>query len=128
MITLMSTESPKMASGARRRPIPDELGQALVQALAPLRPLALSLHDSVGDTLWLSAGSIGPDEYNLVVSALDVFALEPSRAPILRKREAGRRVLFIAARDPSSNCIGVVCAFVERSVADDARIIAPTLQ
>ena len=124
----MSTKSAKTASGVPRRPIPDDLGQAFLEALVPLRPQALSFHDSVGDTLWLSAGSIGPDEYNLVVSALDVFALEPYRAHIHRKLDDGRRVLFMAVRDPLSNCTGVVCVFVERSVADDARILTPTLQ
>ncbi len=118
----------KMAAGTPRRPIPDDLGQALLEMLTAFRPQSLSLHDSVGDTLWLNAGSIGPDEYALVVSALDVFALEPYRAHIHRKLDDGRRVLFVAARDPLSNCIGVVCAFVERSVADDARILTPALQ
>jgi len=124
----MSTKSEKTAAGTPRRPVPDDLGQALLEVLGAFRPQALSLHDSVGDTLWLSAGSIGPDEYSLVVSALDVFALEPYRVHIHRKLEDGRRVLFVAVRDPMSNCIGLVCAFVERSVADDARILTPTLQ
>ena len=84
-------KSEKTASGVPRRPIPDDLGQAFLEALVPLRPLSLSFHDSVGDTLWLSAGSIGPDEYNLVVSALDVFALEPYRAHIHRKLDDGRK-------------------------------------
>ncbi len=117
-----------MATGARRRAIPDELGQALAQALAALRPQAVSLHDSTGDTLWLSAGSIGPDEHNFVLAALDVFALEPRRNCLHRKVEDGRRALFLAARDPLGTCTGAVCAFVERGVDDDTRVVTPPLQ
>ncbi len=124
----MSTQAEKMGSGTRRRPIPEDLGRALLEVLGAWRPEALSLHDSVGDTLWLSAGSIGPDEHALVLSALDVFALEPYREHIHRKLEDGRRALFLAARDPLGNCIGVVCAFVERSAVDDARVVTPAIQ
>ncbi|HEV7432569.1 MAG TPA: EAL domain-containing protein [Steroidobacteraceae bacterium] len=120
--------SEKMGSGTQRRPIPDELGQALQEALGTWRPQTVSLHDAAGDTLWLSAGSIGPDEHALVLSALDVFALEPYREHIHRKLEDGRRALCLAARDPLANCIGVVFAFVERSAVDDARVVTPALQ
>jgi hypothetical protein len=128
MIAAMSTLPEKVASGSPRRPIPDDLGQALLAALGTWRPQALSLHDTVGDTLWLSAGSIGPDEHTYVLSALDVFALEPYRAHIHRKFEDGRRALFLAARDPTGNCIGLVCAFVERSAIDDAAVVTPAVQ
>jgi len=117
-----------MGSGSRRRPIPDDLGRALLEVFRTWRPQALSLHDSAGDTLWLSAGSTGPDEHTLVLSALDVFALEPYREHIHRKLEDGRRALFVAARDPLANCIGVVCAFVERSASDETRVVTPALQ
>ncbi len=121
----MSKMSEKMGSGNPRRPIPDELGQALLEALGAWRPQAISLHDSAGETLWLSAGTVGPDELALVLSALDVFALEPYREQIHRKLEDGRRALFVAARDPLANCIGVLCAFVERSAIDDERVVTP---
>ena len=120
--------SENMGSGSRGRPIPDDLGRALLEVFGAWRPQALSLHDSAGDTLWLSAGSTGPDEHTLVLSALDVFALEPYREHIHRKLEDGRRALFVAARDPLANCIGVVCAFVERSATDDTRVVTPALQ
>jgi hypothetical protein len=124
----MSMESPKMATGARRRPIPDELGQALLQALAPLRPQAVSLHDASGETLWLSAGSIGPDEHNLVLASLDVFGFETRRESMHRKLEDGRRAVFLAARDPHGICSGAACAFVERKIDDDTRIVTPSVQ
>jgi EAL domain-containing protein (putative c-di-GMP-specific phosphodiesterase class I) len=124
----MSTKSEKMASGAQRRPIPDELGRALIEALRAWRPQAVSLHNSGGETLWLSAGTVGPDELSYVVTALDVFALEPYRDHIHRKLEDGRRALFVAARDPVGNCIGAVFGFVERSAVADERVLTPALQ
>ena len=87
----MSKMSEKMGSGTQRRPIPDDLGQALLEVLDAWRPQVISLHDSVGETLWLSAGTLGPDEHSFVLSALDVFALEPYREHIHRKLEDGRR-------------------------------------
>ena len=113
----------KAATGVRRRPIPDELGQGLLQALAAWRPQAVSLHDSTGDALWLSSGSIGPDEHNFVLAALDVFALEPKRECMHRKLEDGRRALFLAVRDPMGACIGAGCAFIERGVIDDTHVV-----
>ena len=67
----MSTLPEKAATGVRRRPIPDELGQGLLQALAAWRPQAVSLHDTTGEALWLSSGSIGPDEHSFVLAALE---------------------------------------------------------
>ena len=124
----MSTLPEKAATGVRRQPIPDELGEALLQALAAWRPQVVSLHDSAGDTLWLSAGSIGPDEHNFVLAALDVFALEPGRHCLHRKLEDGRRALFLAARGPMGACIGVGCAFIERGVVDDTRVVTAPIQ
>ena len=120
--------SEKMASGTRRRPIPDELGRALLLALGPWRALAFSLHDSAGDTLWLSSGSIGPDEHNFVLAALDVFALEPQRNCIHRKLDDGRRALFLAARDPLGGCAGIGFAFIEGGAVDDSRVVTPAVR
>ena len=123
----MSTLPEKAATGIRRRPIPDELGQGLLQALAAWRPQAVSLHDTTGEALWLSSGSIGPDEHSFVLAALDVFALEPKRECMHRKLEDGRRALFLAARDPMGACIGVSCAFIERGVIDDKSVVTPQI-
>ena len=128
IIATMSPMSEKLAPGTQRRPIPEELGRALLIALGAWRPQALSLHDSAGDTLWLSAGSIGPDEHNFVLSALDVFALEPQRACIQRKLEDGRRALFLAARDPLGGCSGLGFALIEGGVLDEARVVTPALR
>ncbi|MGB8694303.1 MAG: EAL domain-containing protein [Steroidobacteraceae bacterium] len=92
------------------------------------RTPALSLHDSSGETLWLSEGSFGPDEHSVVLAALDVFALEPQRVCIHRKLEDGRRGLFLAARDPLGGCSGLVFAVIEGAVVDERRLVTPPLR
>ena len=124
----MSPLSDKAASGTRRRPVPDDLGKALLLALGPWRAQSFSLHDAEGDTLWLSAGTIGPDEHGFVLAALDVFALEPNRACIHRKLGDGRRALFLAARDPLGGCSGVGFAFIEGGPVDDTRVVTPAVR
>jgi EAL domain len=124
----MSHLAEKMATGARRRPIPDDLGRALLSSLSAWRPRILSLHDSAGDLLWLSGGSIGPDEQSFALAALDVFALEPQRYCIHRKLEDGRRALFLAARDPLGSCCGVGFAIIEGGVLDDSRVVSPGMR
>jgi len=124
----MSLLSEKTASGARRRPVPDDLGRALLLALGPWRAQSFSLHDSGGDTLWLSAGSIGPDEHGYVLAALDVFTLEPNRSCIHRKLDDGRRALFLAARDPLGGCTGIGFAFIEGGPVDDTRVVTPAVR
>ncbi len=108
--------------------MPDDLGRALLLALGPWRAQAFSLHDSAGDTLWLSAGTIGPDEHCFVLSALDVFALEPHRNCIHRKLDDGRRALFLAARDPLGGCSGIGFALIEGGTVDDSRVITPAVR
>jgi EAL domain-containing protein (putative c-di-GMP-specific phosphodiesterase class I) len=124
----MSLLSEKTATGTRRRPVPDDLGRALLLALGPWRAQAFSLHDSAGETLWLSAGSIGPDEHGYVLAALDVFALEPNRGCIHRKLEDGRRALFLAARDPLGGCSGIGFAFIDGGAIDDTRVVTPAVR
>ncbi len=128
MIGSMSLLSEKTASGPRRRPVPDDLGKALLLALGPWRAQSFSLHDSAGETLWLSAGSIGPDEHGYVLAALDVFTLEPNRGCIHRKLDDGRRALFLAARDPLGGCSGVGFAFIEGGPVDDTRVVTPAVR
>src|SRR5258708_27916586 len=79
------------------RPTIDATGEALLQALAPWRPQAFSLHDSTGEVLWLSAGAIGPDEHSLALAALDVFALELQRSCIHPNLQDHRPASFLSA-------------------------------
>lgn len=124
----MSQLSEKTDSLPPRRNVTEDLGRRFLQALNAWRMPALSLHDSAGETLWLSEGSIGPDEHHVVLAALDVFALEPQRACIHRKLEDGRRGLFLAARDPLGGCSGLVFAIIEGGVVNEQHLITPPLR
>jgi len=124
----MSQLSEKTDSMPPRRNVTEELGRGFLQALNAWRMPALSLHDSGGETLWLSEGSIGPDEHTVVLAALDVFALEPQRACIHRKLDDGRRGLFLAARDPLGGCSGLVFAIIEGGVVNEQKLITPPLR
>jgi len=127
MIGTMSKLSVIPVSGTSP-PAFDELGTTLLRALGSLRPQAFSLHDSAGETLWLSAGSIGPDEHALVLDALDVFALELQRNCIRRKLDDGRRALFLAARNPLGGCSGLGFALVDGGSVDESRVITPPIR
>jgi hypothetical protein len=128
MMVTMSQLSESSVVSARRRTIPEELGRQLLVQLAVCRPQWLSLHDADGETLWLSGGSIGPDEHACVLQAFDVFTLEPRRMSIQRKLEDGRRALFLAARDPLGGCSGVVFAPIELAQVEEQRLLAPAVK
>jgi hypothetical protein len=120
--------SDKSVPSAQRRQVPEDLGRQFLEAFSPWRSQILSLHDSLGETLWLSEGSIGPDEHDVVLAALDVFALEPRRTSIYRKLEDGRRALFLVARDPLGGCSGIVFGIIEGGDVDERRVITPAIR
>jgi len=113
---------------AQRRPVPEELGRALLAHMAPWRPLSLSLHDAEGEALWLSGGSIGPDEHGYVASAIEVFTLEPRRHCLHRKLEDGRRALFLAARDPLGGCSGLAFVPIEGGQIDEQKVVTAAVR
>jgi EAL domain-containing protein (putative c-di-GMP-specific phosphodiesterase class I) len=60
----------------------DAVCQKVRAALEPARAHAVSLHDENGDVLWLSESSMGPDEHNAVLEAIEAFS-NPKAPPIL---------------------------------------------
>ncbi|HLZ99754.1 MAG TPA: EAL domain-containing protein [Steroidobacteraceae bacterium] len=48
--------------------------QKVREAVEPARIHAVSLHDHKGEILWLTEGSMGPDEHNAVREAFDAFS------------------------------------------------------
>jgi EAL domain-containing protein (putative c-di-GMP-specific phosphodiesterase class I) len=60
----------------------DAVCQKVRAAVEPARAHAVSLHDENGDVLWLSESSMGPDEHNAVLEAMETFS-NPKAAPIL---------------------------------------------
>src|SRR5580700_5736809 len=71
---LMATDSPLVDF--------DAVCQKVRAAVEPARTHAVSLHDELGDVLWLSESSMGPDEHNAVREATEAFA-NPSTAAVL---------------------------------------------
>ncbi len=113
---------------AQRRPVPEDLGRALLSHMAPWRPLSVSLHDAEGEALWLSGGSIGPDEHGYVASALEVFTLEPRRQCLHRKLEDGGRALFLPARDPLGGCSGLAFVPIEGGQVDEQKVVTTAVR
>jgi EAL domain-containing protein (putative c-di-GMP-specific phosphodiesterase class I) len=60
----------------------DAVCQKVRAAVEPARAHAVSLHDESGDVLWLSESSMGPDEHNAVLEAIEAFS-NPKAPPIL---------------------------------------------
>src|ERR1700677_953397 len=60
----------------------DAVCQKVRAAVEPARAHAVSLHDENGDVFWLSESSMGPDEHNAVLEAIEAFA-NPKAPPIL---------------------------------------------
>ncbi len=60
----------------------DAVCQKVRAAVEPARAHAVSLHDENGDVLWLSESSMGPDEHNAVLEAIETFT-NPKAPPIL---------------------------------------------
>jgi EAL domain-containing protein (putative c-di-GMP-specific phosphodiesterase class I) len=86
----------------------EQLGQGIATALAGLELHASSIHDATGDPVWISAGIVGPDEYSLLLDALDCFALEPARSCYERECGEGRSRLVFPVRDPRGMNRGAV--------------------
>jgi EAL domain-containing protein (putative c-di-GMP-specific phosphodiesterase class I) len=60
----------------------DAVCQKVRAAVEPARAHAVSLHDEHGDVLWLSESTMGPDEHNAVLEAIEAFS-DPKAPPIL---------------------------------------------
>lgn len=99
-------------------------------ALEPARTHAISLHDEQGDVLFLSEGSMGPDEHNAVHNALEHFA-DPNAAPI-EAFDLGdsRHAVMIRTINARRAMVGLVMIVMDsRIVARGAnKLMTPKLQ
>lgn len=108
----------------------DSICQKIRGAIEPARAHAISLHDKSGDVLWLSEGSMGPDEHNAVVDAMQAFA-KPDTAPVLAFDLGDSRcavlVRVISAR---RDMVGAVMLIMDSRVAarGPTRLMTPKLQ
>ncbi len=108
----------------------DAVCQKLRSALEPARAHAVSLHDESGDVLWLSEGSMGPDEHNAVREAAEAFA-DANAAPVL-SFDLGdmRSAVLVRAINPRRVMVGMVMLIMDtRNLSKGAtRLMTPKLQ
>jgi EAL domain-containing protein (putative c-di-GMP-specific phosphodiesterase class I) len=108
----------------------DAVCQKLRAALEPVRAHAVSLHDETGDVLWLSEGSLGPDEHNAVREAAEGFA-DSNAAPIL-SFDLGdmRSAVMVRAINSRRTMVGMVMLIMDtRNLSKGpTRLMTPKLQ
>jgi len=121
-IPLTAAETPDADYGA--------VCMSLRAALEPARSHAISLHDEHGDVLWLSEGSMGPDEHNAVHQAIETFA-DPNAAPVLGIDLGDSRcAVMVRAIDARCTMVGAVMFVMDsRVIARGAtKLMTPKLQ
>ena len=98
----------------QKPPAVEQLGKSIPAALQGLDIRAISIHDATGDTVWMSTDVLGPDDYALMLDALDCFALEPLRSCYERDLDEERVKLVFPIRDPRGMGRGAVMLDVSR--------------
>jgi EAL domain-containing protein (putative c-di-GMP-specific phosphodiesterase class I) len=108
----------------------DSVCEKLRAAIEPARCHAISLHDELGDVLWLSEGSMGPDEHNAVREAAEAFA-NPTAAPVLAfDLGDSRSAVMVRAINARRAMVGMVMMIMDtRNIArGPSRLMTPKLQ
>jgi EAL domain-containing protein (putative c-di-GMP-specific phosphodiesterase class I) len=111
----------------------DAVCQKVRAAVEPARAHAVSLHDEHGDVLWLSESSMGPDEHNAVLEAIEAFA--NSKAPPILAYDLGdaRSAVLLRAVSPRRAMVGAIMIIVDsRAIRRDEhgaiKFMTPKLQ
>jgi EAL domain-containing protein (putative c-di-GMP-specific phosphodiesterase class I) len=111
----------------------DAVCQKVRAAVEPARAHAVSLHDELGDVLWLSESSMGPDEHNAVREAVEAFS-KPNGPPVLvHDLGDSRSALLLRAVNARRAMVGVIMMIMDaRVIKPDARgalkVMTPKLQ
>jgi EAL domain-containing protein (putative c-di-GMP-specific phosphodiesterase class I) len=111
----------------------DAVCQKVRAAVEPARAHAVSLHDELGDVLWLSESSMGPDEHNAVREAVEAFS-SPNGPPVLvHDLGDSRSALLLRAVNARRAMVGVIMMIMDaRVIKPDARgalkVMTPKLQ
>jgi EAL domain-containing protein (putative c-di-GMP-specific phosphodiesterase class I) len=111
----------------------DAVCQKVRAAVEPARAHAVSLHDELGDVLWLSESSMGPDEHNAVREAVETFS-KPNGPPVLvHDLGDSRSALLLRAVNARRAMVGVIMMIMDaRVIKPDARgalkVMTPKLQ
>jgi EAL domain-containing protein (putative c-di-GMP-specific phosphodiesterase class I) len=107
--------------------------QKIRAAVDSVRVHAVSLLDEKGDVLWMTEGSMGPDEHNAVVEAFEAFA--KAQGPVVHDYDLGdsrSAVLFRIVNTRRAMAGAVMVVTDTRGITQDdkgaARLMTPKLQ
>jgi EAL domain-containing protein (putative c-di-GMP-specific phosphodiesterase class I) len=107
--------------------------QKIRAAVDSVRVYAVSLLDEKGDVLWMTEGSMGPDEHNAVMEAFEAFA--KVKGPVLHDYDLGdsrSAVLFRIVNTRRALAGAVMVVTDTRGITQDdkgaARLMTPKLQ
>jgi EAL domain-containing protein (putative c-di-GMP-specific phosphodiesterase class I) len=120
-----ATDSPLVDFGA--------VCQKIRTAVEPARAHAVSLHDEHGEVLWLSEGSMGPDEHNAVRDAVETFSKGDGPPVLVSDLGESRSAVLLRAVNDRRAMVGAIMLVMDaRVVKQDARgalkVITPKLQ
>jgi EAL domain-containing protein (putative c-di-GMP-specific phosphodiesterase class I) len=108
----------------------DAICQKIRGAVEPARTHAVSLHDELGDVLWLSESSMGPDEHNAVREAAEAFA-KPAASPILAfDLGDARSAVMVRAVNNRRTMVGVIMIIMDTRIVSHGlpKLMTPKLQ
>ena len=107
--------------------------QKIRAALDSVRVHAVSLLDEKGDVLWMTEGSMGPDEHNAVVEAFEAFT--KANGPVVHDYDLGdsrSAVSFRIVNTRRAMAGAVMVVMDTRGITQDdkgaARLMTPKLQ
>ncbi len=111
----------------------DAVCQKVRAAVEPARAHAVSLHDENGDVLWLSESSMGPDEHNAVLEAIETFKNPKSPPVVAYDLGDARSAVLLRAVSSRRAMVGAIMLVLDTRVIkhDDhgaIRIMTPKLQ
>jgi EAL domain-containing protein (putative c-di-GMP-specific phosphodiesterase class I) len=108
----------------------DAVCQKVRAAIEPNRTHAISLHDEAGEMLWLSESSMGPDEHNAVMEAVEAFA-NPTAAPILAfDLGDSRSAVMVRAVNTRRAIVGLIMIVMDTRIVSQGtpKLMTPKLQ
>ena len=119
---LMATDSPLVDF--------DAVCQKVRAAVEPNRTHAVSLHDELGEMLWLSESSMGPDEHNAVREAAETFADPGSDSLLAIDLGDSRSAVMIRALNNRRAMVGLVMIIMDTRVVSLGltKLLTPKLQ
>jgi EAL domain-containing protein (putative c-di-GMP-specific phosphodiesterase class I) len=119
---LMATESPLVDF--------DAVCQKVRAAVEPNRTHAVSLHDELGEMLWLSESSMGPDEHNAVREAAETFADPSSDSVLAIDLGDARSAVMIRALNNRRAMVGLVMIIMDTRIValGLTKLLTPKLQ